>query len=163
MKVREARTEDVTPLAALVARFRVELRRLRGIESTLDTAAAGAEIAEYLERDFPVYVAEARDGQLAGYLVCRVDGSVVWVESVYVAEDRRRQGVGSLLYARAERLAERLGGQTPYNWVHPNNDRMIRFLASRGYDVLNLIELRRARQNERPAAKVRVGEYEFRY
>lgn len=163
MKVRDARTEDIIQLAALVARFRVGLRRLRGMEGATDTSAGREEIEEYLERDFPVYVADARDGQLAGYLVCRVDGSVVWVESFYVAEDWRRQGVGSLLYARAERLAERFGGQTPYNWVHPNNDKMIRFLASRGYDVLNLIELRRARPNESPPAKVRVGDYEFRH
>jgi hypothetical protein len=36
-----------------------------------------------------------------------------------------------------------LGGDTLYNWVLPNNYRSIPFLKKHGYDVLNLIEVRK--------------------
>ena len=99
-------------------------------------------------------------GELLGYLVCRVDGEVVWAESLYVRETCRRLGVGSALYAQAEQLAQSLGGGTPYNWVDPDNEKIIRFL-QRGYNVLNLIELRRPDAGEELSKKVRVGNHEF--
>ena len=73
----------------------------------------------------------------------------------------RRQGVASALYAQAEQLAQSLGGGTPYNWVDPDNEKIIRFLQKRGYNVLNLIELRRCHPGEEPSKKVQVGDHEF--
>jgi GNAT superfamily N-acetyltransferase len=98
-----------------------------------------------------------------GYLVCRVVGDVVWAESLYVLPAYRRQGIASTLYAEAEKLALALGSDAPYNWVHPNNDPIIQFLQRRGYDVLNLIELRRPRSGEKPSRVICVGEHKFNY
>ncbi len=75
----------------------------------------------------------------------------------------RRGGIGSALYFEAERLCEEVGGDTLYNWVHPNNDTIISFLQKRGYSVLSLIELRRAWPGEEPEQKIRVGDHEFDY
>ena len=161
MTTRRARTSDKEALVRLIAEFRVALARLRGRPSEPDLGAAEGELAEYWEKDFPVYVAETRDGTLVGYLVCRVSDDVVWAESLYVRPENRRQGVGSALYEQAERLAQELGGDTIYNWVDPNNAAIIGFLRGRGYTVLNLIELRRARPDEEPEQTIRVGRYEF--
>ena len=161
MTIRRARTSDKEALVRLIAEFRVALARLRGRPSEPDLDAAEGELAEYREKDFPVYVAETRDGTLVGYLVCRVSDDVVWAESLYVRPENRRQGVGSALYEQAERLAQELGGDTVYNWVDPNNAAIIGFLRGRGYTVLNLIELRRARPDEEPEQTIRVGGYEF--
>ena len=65
--------------------------------------------------------------------------------------------------AKAEELAASYGEETVYNYVHPNNDGIIAFLKSRGYDVLNLIEVRKPYQGETLRTKVRVGEHEFDY
>lgn len=139
----------------------MSLAQLRGTACKLDLAAASEELAEYVEKSFPIYVAESAPGALAGYLVCRVDGDVVWAESLFVTPDYRRRGVGSDLYAAAERLAHELGGDTLYNWVDPNNDRIIHFLRKRGYTVLNLIELRRARPGEEMTHKISLGTNKF--
>ena len=73
----------------------------------------------------------------------------------------RHLGMGSALYAQAEQLAQSLGGGNPYNWVDPDNEKIIRLLQKRGYNVLNLIELRRPHPGEELAHKVQVGSFEF--
>ncbi|MGI6239888.1 MAG: GNAT family N-acetyltransferase, partial [Christensenellales bacterium] len=55
------------------------------------------------------------------------------------------------------------GEDTLYHFVHPNNHGMIRFLARRGYDVLNLIEIRKRLPGEDRGAPITVGEHTFRY
>jgi ribosomal protein S18 acetylase RimI-like enzyme len=75
----------------------------------------------------------------------------------------RRKGIGSALYSKAEFLAESLGGNTVYNWVHPNNTEIIQFLKRRDIDVLNLIELRKKSPNEKISSKIDVGDNQFKY
>ena len=93
----------------------------------IDLEAAKKELAGYQEANFPIFVAENDDGNIGGYLVCRVV-DVVWAESLFVSPEFRRKGIGSALYAEAERLAQELGNDTVCNWVHPNNDKIISFL-----------------------------------
>lgn len=161
MQIRPAQTQDTAELQRLIAEFRVALAEVRGRVRDLDLNAAQAELAEYHVKGFPIYVAEAELGELVGYLVCRVEGEVVWAESLYVRLSVRRQGIGTALYAQAEMLAHKLGGDAPYNWVDPDNEKIIRFLQQRGYNVLNLIELRRPYTGEELAHRVQVGDYEF--
>jgi ribosomal protein S18 acetylase RimI-like enzyme len=163
MHIRPAKPLDQEKLPNLIARFRFELAALHRAKSSLDLEAAQAEAAEYQQEGFPIFVAEDEAGDLAGYLVCRVVGDVAWAESLYVLPEYRRQGVASRLYAEAEKLAQDLGGDTLYNWVHPNNDPIIQFLQRRGYDVLNLIELRRPRSGEKPKRVIQVGDHSFKY
>ncbi len=161
MHIRPIHSQDTASLTQLIAEFRLSLAELRGKARELDLDAAQQELAEYQQKGFAIYVAEGEQGELLGYMVCRVDGEVVWAESLYVRPADRRQGVGSALYAQAELLAQELGGGTPYNWVDPDNDKIIRFLQKRGYNVLNLIELRRPDPGEAPSKKVRVGDHQF--
>lgn len=161
MKIRLAQPQDEQVLIRLIAGFRQSLAQLRGGSCGEDLAAAKDELYEYLGKAFPVYVAENETAAVVGYLVCRVDGDVVWAESLYVLPEYRRHGVAAGLYAEAERLAQELGNSPPYNWVDPDNDTIIRFLQKRGYNVLNLIELRRPQPGEEPARKIHVGRHEF--
>ena len=149
-------------LAQLVALFRVELRSYKGIVSKPNMDAGREEMEEYLAAGFPVYAAIV-DGEYAGYVVCRVDSDVVWVESIFVKEEYRRQGVASALHNKAEEIAASYGEETVYNYVHPNNHRMIAFLRSCGYTVLNLIEIRKPYRNEKLTQTIQVGEHEFDY
>ena len=162
VRIREARPEDAEALVRLIATFRAELARFHGEEREPDPDAAREELAEFRAKGFPIRVAEV-GGEPVGYLVCRVEDGVVWAEQLCVAPAHRRRGLGSALYAEAERLCRELGGDTVYNWVHPNNDAIISFLAKRGYTVLNLIELRRPLSGERPGRRIRVGAHEFDY
>ena len=149
-------------LAEMVALFRVELRSYKGIESTPNIEAGREEMEEYLAANFPVFAAVV-DGKYAGYVVCRIDSEVVWVESIFVREEYRRCGVASALHGKAEEIAAFYGEDTVYNYVHPNNHRMIEFLRKRGYTVLNLIEIRKPYQGEKLTQTIMVGEHQFDY
>ncbi len=149
-------------LAEMVALFRVELRSYKGIVSKPNVDAGRKEMEEYLDAKFPVFAAMV-DGQYAGYVVCRVDSEVVWVESIFVKEEYRRRGVATALHCKAEAIAASYGEKTVYNYVHPNNHRMIGLLRKRGYTVLNLIEIRKPYKGEKLTQTISVGEHEFDY
>ena len=149
-------------LAEMVALFRVELRSYKGIASKPNIEAGREEMEEYLSAKFPVYAALV-GGEYAGYVVCRVDSEVAWVESIFVKEEYRRHGVATALHSKAEEIAASYGDDTVYNYVHPNNHRMFEFLRKRGYTVLNLIEIRKPYKDEKLTQTIAVGEHEFDY
>ena len=155
-------TQVTDDLAQMVALFRVELRSYKGIASKPDVEAGREEMEEYLAAGFPAFAAMV-DGKYAGYVVCRVDNEVVWVESIFVKEKYRRHGIATALHSKAEEIAASYGEETVYNYVHPNNHRMIEFLRNRGYTVLNLIEIRKPYEGEKLTQKVCVGEHKFDY
>lgn len=62
------------------------------------------EMEEYLFAKFPVFVALV-DGEYAGYVVCRIESEVVWVESIFTKEEYRLQGVATALHSKAEKIA----------------------------------------------------------
>ena len=92
-----------------------------------------------------------------------MDGNALWAESLFVTLEFRRRGLAGMLYNAAEQLAQSRGQATLYNWVHPNNHAIIAFLAKRGYDVLNLIEVRRRLPKEETEGTLRVGEHDYAY
>lgn len=149
-------------LAEMAALFRAELRSYKGIVSKPNVEAGRVEMEEYLSADFPVFAALV-DGKYAGYVVCRIDSEVVWVESIFVKEEYRRHGVAAALHSKAEEIAASYGDDTVFNYVHPNNHRMIEFLRKHGYTVLNLIEIRKPYKGEKLTQTIRVGEHEFDY
>ncbi len=161
MIVRTMGPEDRVEAARLLAAFRVELSALRGRVRSPDVEAADREIGGFLDRGYPLFLAD-EDGSQVGLLVCRVDGTTVWAEGLYVVPEYRRRGVGRTLYAAAERLAASTGEPTVYNWIHPDNAAVIGLLRSLGYDVLNLIEVRKPYPKEVPHGTIRVGAYEYR-
>ncbi|MFW9866416.1 MAG: GNAT family N-acetyltransferase [Candidatus Thorarchaeota archaeon] len=163
MKIRSYNVRDREELIILIAKFRVRLAELKGIEKEINLEDAIEELDYYLKKEFPIFLAEDNDGSLLGYHVCRVEGEIVWSESLYVVPEKRRRGIGSALYEKGEILVEQLGGETLYNWVHPNNDISIPFLKKRGYDVLNLIEVRKKRPNEKFTQVINVGKHKFNY
>ena len=149
-------------LAEMLALFRVELRSYEGIVSKPNLDAAREEMEEYLAAGFPVFAAMV-DGQYAGYVVCRVDSEVVWAESIFVKEEYRCHGIATALHSKAEEIAASYGEDTVYNYVHPNNHRMIEFLRKRGYTVLNLIEIRKPYKGEMLTQAIAVGDHKFDY
>jgi ribosomal protein S18 acetylase RimI-like enzyme len=161
--IRPYQLADRPTLIPLIAAFRTALAALRDEERAPDPAAATVELQEYSEQAYPIFVAELAVGEIAGYLVCRAEADVVWVESLFVDSAYRRRGIAAQLYEAAEQLAAARGGATLYNWIHPNNEPIIAFLRRRGYDVLNLVEIRRPLPGERLSGRLKVGDQEYRY
>ena len=154
--------KDADRIAPLAAAFRVQLKSCKGIHAQPDIEAGKEEITEFLNSGFPVFAAED-DGTPVGYIVCRIDEPCLWVEHIYVREDSRRKGIATMLFGKAEEIAASMGEDTVYNFVHPNNEGMIRFLASKGYTVLNMIEIRKPYKDEKLSAKIHVEKEAFDY
>lgn len=162
MELIEITAGDADAIAPLVAAFRVTLKALKGIASQPDIEAGREELLEFLNSGFPVYA--VRDGNgFVGHIVCRIDEPCLWVEQIYVREEFRRKGIAAMLFEKAEQIAASMGEDTVYNFVHPNNESMIAFLRSKGYTVLNLIEIRKPYAGEKPTATVNVGNEAFDY
>ena len=161
-RITELTAEWLDETAQLTAAFRVELNGYKGIASRPNAEAGRAELLEYQQAGYPVYVA-LESGKAVGYVVCRIDEPCVWVESLFVKAENRRSGIASALFAKAEEIAASYGEEMVYNYVHPNNDGMIAFLRKRGYCVLNLIEIRKPYAGETLNTKIRVQHNEFDY
>lgn len=153
---------DAERIAPLVAGFRTALNSYKGVITEPDLESAKGEILEYLDKGYPVYAAE-EDGALAGYIVCRIEKPCLWVEHIFVCEEYRRKGAATMLFGKAEEIAASMGEDTVYNFVHPNNEGMIRFLRSKGYTVLNMIEIRKPYKGEKPATIIHVEKEAFDY
>ena len=163
MIVREAEPADHDCLIEMLAEFRVTMSRFRGSAPPPDLAKAEQRLLSYQPPEHQVFVAESDKGNLAAYMVCRTKDHHVSVEMLYVMPEHRRQGVGSMLYDRAEVVALELGDEPITNWVHPSNDRFIAFLRKRGYVVMTLLELRRPRAGEGPLQQIKVGKNIFEF
>ena len=148
-------------VANLLANFRVTLRKFKNEITEPDVKDAKDELNYYLEKKYPLYLA-IKDDKVVGYILLRVDG-VVWVEHIYILEEYRRQGIASMLYQKGEEYSKNFCDETLFNYVHPNNDVMISFLRKNGYDVLNLIEIRKPFKGEKTTTKIKIGNNEFDY
>lgn len=162
MKLIKAGIMDADKIAPLVAAFRVQLKSFKGIKAQANVIAGKEEILEFLESDFPVYVVEDQ-GIYVGYIICRMDEPCLWVEHIFVREDYRRRGIATMLFNKAEEIAASMGEDTVYNFVHPNNEVIIKFLRSKGYTVLNMLEIRKPYKNEILATTIPVGKEVFDY
>ena len=162
MKLIKVEIKDADKLAPLVAAFRTQLRSYKGIKSQPNIEAGKEEIIEFLESEFPIYAIE-NNGTLTGYIVCRIDEPCLWVEHIFVREEYRRKGIATMLFEKAEEIAASMGEETIYNYVHPNNENMIQFLRSKGYTVLNMIEIRKPYNNEKLTTTIQVGNETFDY
>ena len=162
MKLIKVEIKDANKLAPLVAAFRTQLKSYKGIKSQPNIEAGKEEIIEFLESGFPIYAIE-NNGTLTGYIVCRIDEPCLWVEHIFVREEYRRKGIATMLFEKAEEIAASMGEETIYNYVHPNNENMIQFLRSKGYTVLNMIEIRKPYNNEKLTTTIQVGNETFDY
>ena len=162
MEIRRLDASCADALAPLAAAFRATLCSLSGFSSQGDVNMAKEELLEYFQAGYPIYAAEESD-TFVGYVVCRTQDGLVWVEQLYVDPAFRRRGIASRLFEPAEALALENGEETVFNYVHPNNDAVIRFLRARGYTVLNLLEIRKPYRAEKPRRTIDVNGYRFDY
>lgn len=158
VRLTEIQNNNKHTIVYLVMEFRDYLYHLHGVNHKEAEKDAKKEIDEYLEKGYPIY-AISIGGLMIGYAVARIEDDVVWLESLYVREDYRNKGVGKQLFDRIQELTT----DTLYINVHPNNDLMLRFLKTMHYDVLNLVEVRKAYPNETFDESYKVGNHTFQY
>jgi len=149
-------------LVYLVIEFRKYLSKLKNLDLVYDVDDALEELKSYLKHGYPIF-AITDNGKYIAYAVCRIEDRVVWLESIFVRSEYRHKGIGKMLLDKAQSIAEEYDNDTLYQYVHPNNHEMIRFLKTNGYDVLNLIEIRKPYRDENPESEYTIGEHSYRY
>lgn len=158
----EIKNNNKHSIVNLVIEFRNYLSTLHDYEQNHEEISAKEEINLYLKNEYPIY-AISKNGLMVAYAVLRIEDNVVWLESIFVREDYRNKGLGKILFEKGEEIAREYYNETLYNYVHPNNDLMINFLKSMGYDVLNLIEIRKAYTKEEFNKEYQIGNNIFKY
>ena len=149
-------------LLYLVSEYRQFLASLKQVERKENLEEAQEELEYYLEKKYPMYVASI-SGKYVGYAVVKIEDDVVWLESLYVRKEYRRQHIATALFEKCEAVAKEYGNETLYLHIHPNNDGIAYFLKTLGYDVLNLIEVRKRYEDEVVEDSYNIHGHEYKY
>jgi ribosomal protein S18 acetylase RimI-like enzyme len=96
----------------------------------------------YFTENRRVFVYKIKN-KMVGYSVLKMEDQVCWLDWLYVDPDYQGKNIASKLFDHVEEISLKLGNDQLYIWVHPDNHRMLKFLKKKGYDVLNLIEVKK--------------------
>jgi ribosomal protein S18 acetylase RimI-like enzyme len=144
----------------LVFEMKIIMNRLNGSEKIVMMSEAVREAESYFTENRKIFVYKINN-KMVGYTVLKIEEQVVWLDWLYVDPDYQGNVVASKLFDHAEEFSAKLGNDQLYIWVHPDNHRMIGFLKKKGYDVLNLIEIKKKKDNNK--GKIQIFGNEFKY
>lgn len=144
----------------MVFEMQIIMSKLNQSEKIVMMSEAMREAESYFTENRSVLVYKIKN-KMVGYSVIKIEDRVCWLDWLYVDPDYQGSGVASKLFDHAEEISLELGNDQLYVWVHPDNDHMIRFLKKKGYDVLNLIEVKKEKVNYKE--KITIFGNEFRY
>ena len=126
----------------LVFEMKIIMSRLNGSEKIVMMSEAVQEAEGYFTENREIFVYKINN-KMVGYSVLKTEDQVVWLDWLYIDPDYHGKGIASKLFDHAEEFAIKSGNDQLYIWVHPDNHRMLKFLKKKGYDVLNLIEVKK--------------------
>ncbi|MBN2362971.1 GNAT family N-acetyltransferase [candidate division WOR-3 bacterium] len=129
-------------LVLMVYEFRLILHKLNKSPIEYTIKEAFEETSEYF-KDNKIVFGLYDDDLLIGFSVLKFENDVYWLEWHFI--DRKFRGFenASLLFDYTENYVLEKGAFQMYIWVHPDNRQMLRFLKKKGYDVLNLVEVKK--------------------
>lgn len=151
-----------TMIMDMIREFRDYTASLKNRSTKYTLEKAKEELSDIQQAGYLIYLAVI-DKEALGYITCKEEDGVYWVESLFTRASHRRHKIGSALYNAVEKYTQERGADNLFVWVHPNNQTMLQFLQSRGYNVLNLIELRKPWQNEQFTRKYHFEGEELEY
>lgn len=144
IRIREATKEDIDNLAQLVLNFRNEHSRMIGGEGTFILDDAMEEVRRYLARDDTGYfVALDSSDKLIGFRRWELHDDFYFTRELYIIPDARRRGIAKALVRHFEKWVIEKGQDIASISCTPHNIAMIALAYSEGYDILNMIEMRK--------------------
>ncbi|MBE0684489.1 MAG: GNAT family N-acetyltransferase [Anaerolineaceae bacterium] len=126
----------------MVFEMLIIMNKLNQSEKIVMMSEAMGAAEGYFTENHRVFVYKIKN-KMVGYSVLKIDNQVCWLDWMYVDPNNQGKGIASKLFDHAEEFAMKLGSDQLYIWVHPDNHRMLKFLKKKGYDVLNLIEVKK--------------------
>ena len=144
----------------MVFEMLIIMNKLNQSEKIVMMSEAVREANGYFTENRRVFVYKIKN-KMVGYSVLKIEDRVCWLDWLYVDPDYQGSGESSKLFDHAEEISLKLGNDQIYIWVHPDNHRMLKFLKKKGYDVLNLIEIKK--KKELISSTISIMGNEFRY
>ncbi|HGJ65655.1 TPA: GNAT family N-acetyltransferase [bacterium] len=147
-------------LIQLVFNFRLLLNKLNKStqENTFDEAIE--ETNGYFTVNKQVY-SMSLDSRIIGFSVLKIEDTVCWLDYIFIDQEYRNKGYASQLFDYTENVAKIIGSDQLYIWVHPDNNQMLKFLKKKGYNTLNLIEIKKFKENK--SISIPILENNFQY
>ena len=141
--------ENIKPIHSTNQEFVDLVLEMRSVMDGLNQSTNNASVSEATQ-EADSYFSDNRlvfgifqDETIVGYSVLKVEDRVCWLDWIYVKPEHRGTKAASELFDYSEKVAKKIGSDQLYIWVHPDNHRMLKFLKKKGYDVLNLIEVKK--------------------
>lgn len=148
IKIREANEEHVEELSKLVCNFWNEHEALLGGKGNFNIDHCRKEVRKYMNMKNAGYFVAINDGKIIGYRRWEFYDDFYWTRELYVVPEYRRKGVARALIRHFEKWVLERGQNIACISVIPHNIAMIMLARSEGYDILNMIELRKNLNDE---------------
>lgn len=131
MKIRSFRLGDYEAI--------MQIWRMTGLDDTNDDSLDA--LAHQLTWDSDLIMVAESDGRVIGVIVGTVDGDRAYFYRLAVHPDFQSQGVGRQLVEDLEQRFKNEGANRVFIMVKQDNNKVIPFYTSLGYDVQNYITL----------------------
>jgi len=87
-----------------------------------------------------------KEDDLIGFSVLKEEDSIYWLDWICIVPEFRGYNNASQLFDFSENYAKSKGNEQLYIWIHPDNLAMAKFLKKKGYNILNLIEVKKVKE-----------------
>jgi ribosomal protein S18 acetylase RimI-like enzyme len=152
--IRDYRTADFADLCRLVAEFYTVHHRLAGHGPMPADEAALVIQDDMLGPDSHILVAESSDtGEIVGFCRYERHQGAFFGRELCVLETKRDRGAGTALLRAVEKRIQEAGETNLFISVVARNAQALQFFAKRGYNILNMIEMRTPFADERVVRK----------
>jgi ribosomal protein S18 acetylase RimI-like enzyme len=152
--IRDYRTADFADLCRLVAEFYTVHHRIAGHGAMPVDEAALVIQDDMLGPDSHILVAETTEaGEIVGFCRYERHQGAFFGRELCVLETKRHYGVGTALLRTVEKRIQEARETNLFISVVARNAQAIEFFAKRGYNILNMIELRTPFPEERVLRK----------
>jgi len=144
--IREALRGDRDNLARLLLAFSNEHSQMIGGKGSFTLDQAREEVKRNLRRRDSGYFAalDSSSNQLVGFRRWELRDGFYFTRELYVIPDMRRQGVAKELMRHFEQWVLGKGQDIACISCTPQNIAMMTLARSEGYEILNMIEMRKA-------------------
>jgi|Deesub1362A_J573_1020465.scaffolds.fasta_scaffold04234_2 GNAT superfamily N-acetyltransferase len=143
VKIREGTFSDIEYLAPLVKRFWEEHNELLGEKREYPLNKAIEEVKRNMSRKDSGYFLAVYSEKIIGFRRWELHEGFYFTRELYVLPEFRRKGVARALIRHFERWVLQKGQDIACISCIPHNIAMIQLARSEGYDILNMIEMRK--------------------
>lgn len=147
-------------LVKLVYDFNIILLELNKNNYSFSITDSINEANEYFTKNrivFGLFVEQI----LIGFSVLKKEADIFWLDWIYITPEYRGFTYASILFDYSENYAKENGCDQLYIWIHPDNNLIAKFLTKKGYNTLNLIEIKKEKNKPNKVITILNNDYQY--